>query len=520
MAKSVTIDFNARLTKFEAGIDKATNRVNRFSRNVKRQSRSMSSAFSSLGTKIAGVFGVAAVTRSFVSINKQMEQLEKGLSVVAGSSSVAASEMEFLKRVTQELGVDILAAGDAYLQLSAAAKGTALEGQASRDIFEAVSRAMAKLGRPAEQVRGALYAIQQMISKGTISMEELRRQLGDRLPGALQLAEKALGVTSQELQKMVASGQVLAVDFLPKLTKELNNLYDDGKRIDTFNAAWSRFTTTVALSFDKIDEGTGIMKAFKVGLDEAGAALAFFTNTQNISQLSGELAKAQKELYALINTESSADGFFSGFLKDQGYYGRKIKKTIKEINSLKQRIDEVKGPDVTPTGTNELKAAGDAAKTLGEETKKLFDTKAGNPLDGMASDAAKISKTFNLIGNALTIDGKGGDAKQSIEDAAAAINKLAKEGTVAEQTIKDMTASLNEARTGKESPELKIIATLEENASGKLLTATDETTQKVQAQLKPLIVKVIADYSEINNTMETIQGGGTANDAEAEGGRQ
>ncbi|MCP5013751.1 MAG: tape measure protein, partial [Ketobacter sp.] len=207
-----------------------------------------------------------------------------------------------------------------YLQLSAAAKGTALEGQASRDIFEAVSLAMAKLGRPAESVRGALYAIQQMISKGTVSMEELRRQLGDRLPGAFGLAAKAMGVTTAELQKMVANAEVTADDLIPKLTKELNKLYDDGKRIDTFNAAWSRWTTSVALAFDKIDEGTGIMKAFKVGLDEAGAALASLTNTQSISQLSGELAKAQKELYALINTESSADGFFSGFLKDQGYY--------------------------------------------------------------------------------------------------------------------------------------------------------------------------------------------------------
>ncbi|MCP5011495.1 MAG: hypothetical protein GY942_16055, partial [Aestuariibacter sp.] len=173
--------------------------------------------------------------------------------------------------------------------------------------------------------------------------------------------------------------------------------------------------------------------------------------------------------------------------------------------------------DVTPTGTNELKAAGDAAKTLGEETKKLFDTKAGNPLDGMASDAAKISKTFNLIGNALTIDGKGGDASKDIEAAAAAINKLAKEGVVADQTIKDMKASLSEAVSGKEKPELKVIATIEENASGKLLSATDAATLKAQAQLKPLIVPVIIDVTTIGDQIEDSISGETA---EAEGGRQ
>ena len=47
-------------------------------------------------------------------------------------------------------------------------------------------------------------------------------QLGDVLPGALQVAAKALGMTTQQLDKAVSSGQVLASDLLPKMAKELH----------------------------------------------------------------------------------------------------------------------------------------------------------------------------------------------------------------------------------------------------------------------------------------------------------
>ncbi len=547
MAKSVTIDFNARLTKFEAGVDKATQRINTFSRNVKRQSKSMSSSFGSLGAKIAGVFGAGALGRSFITLNQSLEQLEKGLAVVSGSAGAAQADLAFLKEVSQDLGLDLMSAGDGFLQLAAAAKGTNLEGRKTRDIFTAVSRAMAKLGRPAEQTKGALYALQQMISKGAVSMEELKRQLGDRLPGALQISARAMQMTTADFRKLVESGSLLSTEFIPKLATELNRLYDDGKKIDTFSASWSRFKTQISLAFDSVDKSTNAMEGLKGALEKTGLIVGFvaesfshgadmineFVDAQgrlserdNLGGLKRDLAEAKTELHDLLSAQASPDGLLGGFLKGQGYYDRKITKTMDKIKAIGQQIEKVakasakvKGPDVTPTGTNELKAAAGAVEKLGKEAEKLFGPKETNPLDGMASEAAQISKTFSLIGNALTLKGQGKDAGDAIESAAAAINRLAKEGTAADQTIKDMVSSLNEARVGHKSPELKIIATLEENASGKLLTATNAATQETQDALNPLKIKVIADYSEVNETIERLIGSGGGFTAESEGGR-
>jgi len=42
-----------------------------------------------------------------------------------------------------------------------------------------------------------------MASKGVVSMEELRGQLGEALPGALQAAASGMGVTTVDLIKLV-----------------------------------------------------------------------------------------------------------------------------------------------------------------------------------------------------------------------------------------------------------------------------------------------------------------------------
>ena len=58
-----------------------------------------------------------------------------------------------------------------------------------------------------------------MISKGKVQAEELRGQLGERLPGAFQLAAKAMGMTTAQLDKFMADGKLTAEDLLPKLAK-------------------------------------------------------------------------------------------------------------------------------------------------------------------------------------------------------------------------------------------------------------------------------------------------------------
>jgi len=60
-----------------------------------------------------------------------------------------------------------------------------------------------------------------MMGKGKVQAEELRGQLGEALPGAFNLAAKAMGVTTSKLNEMLDKGQVLPEELLPKLASEL-----------------------------------------------------------------------------------------------------------------------------------------------------------------------------------------------------------------------------------------------------------------------------------------------------------
>jgi tape measure domain-containing protein len=66
-----------------------------------------------------------------------------------------------------------------------------------------------------------MTALTQMIGKGKISAEELRGQLGEALPSAMGIMAKSLGVTTQQLDKMMANGELMAADVLPKFATEM-----------------------------------------------------------------------------------------------------------------------------------------------------------------------------------------------------------------------------------------------------------------------------------------------------------
>ena len=89
----------------------------------------------------------------------------------------------------------------------------------------------------ADDTQGVFTALEQIVSKGAVSAEELRGQLGERLPGAFQIAARSLGVTTQTLDEMLRKGEVLAEDLLPRLADELRESVAEGLPDATESAA-------------------------------------------------------------------------------------------------------------------------------------------------------------------------------------------------------------------------------------------------------------------------------------------
>ena len=80
-------------------------------------------------------------------------------------------------------------------------------------------------------MNGILRAFTQIISKGTVQSEELKGQVGERLPGAFALAAKALGMTTAELQKALENGEVKSAEFVRKFGRYMRKFRDDAQII-------------------------------------------------------------------------------------------------------------------------------------------------------------------------------------------------------------------------------------------------------------------------------------------------
>ena len=177
----------------------------------------------SLKNMFVGVMGTFAV-KSIVDATVKLDTLQRSMTALAGSEAGGKSQLEYLRREADRLGQSFETIADSYKNLFAAGVGAGWSSTEIQNVFSSVLEAGTVLGSSKQQIGGALLALEQMISKGKVSMEELRRQLGNALPGAMQLGAKAMGVTSEQFQEMLKNG-LASEEFVKRFARTLHDEY-------------------------------------------------------------------------------------------------------------------------------------------------------------------------------------------------------------------------------------------------------------------------------------------------------
>ena len=163
----------------------------------------------SLVSAYGGIYGVINLLGQTVTAFQTLEAATSRLTVVMGGDVARTEqELDFLRRTADRLGISFGDLAQEYSKFAVATQGTILEGENTRRIFVSVAEAARVNKISMDQVRGVFVALTQIVSKGAVQMEELRQQLGDRLPGAIQIMADGLGVGTDELIKMMEQGQV------------------------------------------------------------------------------------------------------------------------------------------------------------------------------------------------------------------------------------------------------------------------------------------------------------------------
>lgn len=183
----------------------------------------------SLTASFVGFYAVMNSGRSVFDAFAEMEAAENrlGAAFSQDARSVTA-ELGYLNNEASRLGISFDTLSDNYSKFLISARAANFTTIQTRTVFRQVSEASRVLKLNNEQITGVLTALTQIAGKGTLQMEELRQQLGDRLPGAVSIMARALGYSSDELAqfyKDVENGQIDAQRALVAFGAELERTY-------------------------------------------------------------------------------------------------------------------------------------------------------------------------------------------------------------------------------------------------------------------------------------------------------
>lgn len=221
-----------------------------------------------------GLYGIKDQLDKILQAGLALDGNKQRFASAFGSVEAGTKELEYAREVAMNLKLPINDLARGYSRLALAAKGTALEGDSARKIFEAFAQSSRVNQTSTADLEGVFTALTQIMSKGKVQAEELRQQLGDRLPGALQLMADGLGITVKELDGMMKKGELTSTTLINMAGAVSNRvapvlaqaLQSPAAKIQDFNNRVTILRENIA--------GSGFLDAFASGLEKIGTALS------------------------------------------------------------------------------------------------------------------------------------------------------------------------------------------------------------------------------------------------------
>ena len=215
-------EYNEQIKQTEAELGKLTGTTDKWGVALK-----------GIGGLILGAFAFDKVLeygKSMFNLVVETERLQTALKAASLSNEDYIKSVTFLNQISDQYGQNVNVLTGSYKNFIAASNTSNLALEERQRIYGSIVKAGSALQLSNADIEGSLYAVSQMFSKGNVQAEELRGQLGERLPGAFSMMAKAMGVTEPVLNKMLEDGKVLAKDVLPLLATELEKTYGAKQR--------------------------------------------------------------------------------------------------------------------------------------------------------------------------------------------------------------------------------------------------------------------------------------------------
>ena len=479
--------------------------INLLTENFKRGANQVKSAFKSMQMQIltfaaalgAGGIGLSNFVSRFIDVARETNRVTTALKNVSGGMARYADNQRYLLDLAKKYGLEINALTANYAKFTAAASISGMSMMDQRKVFESVSRACTAFSMSADDSNGVMLALSQMMSKGKVSSEELRLQMGERLPVALQAMAKAAGVSISGLDKLMKEGKLMSADVLPKFAEALNEMIPD---IDTDNLETS--VNRLKNTFTELVNSTGVQSSYKSLIDWlTGAISSAAENIENIvlgtlALITGSIVNHAAKWWASISSTTSmieANVAKSNAVLVQATQQRIAAEVALEQAKTQSVMAEANARVALEKALQKEKMASDQvayAEQKAADAKKI--------VDAQSTAKAMLKATRERVAAEITLEASKAEViaaqnanlqAQTYNDAIAARERLAiaqKNFASAEKTLAERTAKEVAAAEAAKVAAAEAAAVKSQSAWGRFCNVTKVAVGKLVLQIKAL----------------------------------
>lgn len=451
----------------------------------------LSQSIASIGLKAAAsVLSVAALGKALhevLAATRQMQSIQTRFTYAFDGLEAGKEQLEFVRQEANRLGLEMTSAANGYAQLAAAAKNLNISQEETQQVFSGVANAVAAMGLSADEANGVFLALSQIAGKGKVSMEELRQQLGERLTPAMSLAAKAMGVTTAELEKMVANG-ISAEKFLPKFGAAMQEAFAPtaAENVKTLTGQMNLLTNRYNEFLLSVGQGgvteaaVAVFKDIGAALDVAQAKFHELMQSADGAQLRDGLQQVYELLKQIGGTVAEVFGTLSDTVSDvfsamgdgeqkitllQGalngvaiavaaisdgvdavkiafnVFAAAVKNIIADLSAGLSKLTRLFSQEMANSLTEyaqQLRQAADENLQQAHEQAMAFDSQLAKTLDNIAQTGRSAGAAYEQIADGTQ------NATQATQQHAAALSEAEQKAKALEKSFKDAQAAAAE----------------------------------------------------------------------------
>lgn len=295
-----------------------------------------------------GAFAITSFLNKLKEVARETNRARITLKNVSSSMQEFATSERWITDLGNKYGQSINNLEQSFGKFLAASRGAGVEIDTVKNIFQGLTQAVSSFGLSASDANLAFLAVEQMMGKGVVSAEELRRQLGERIPTAMTAMARAVGEqygtdgSIAALQQKLKAGAINSAEvmevFVQKLkelsgTPDVDNLETSytrlGNRLREIVLDWD-ITGKLKSAVDAISGLLGLLKDHFLAFAGAVAGTA----------VGGKIMKSFRKITAAKQAEVEA--LQADIAKEKALYEESVQAYEQAEAKMQEKADKIR----------------------------------------------------------------------------------------------------------------------------------------------------------------------------------